>query len=290
MTANAEQPQVATIIPAYKPKPEYLATVIRALEQQSRVPDEVIVVDDGSPAPVVLPRTRLPIRLIRQENQGVSGARNRGLDETSAPVVHILDQDEDLLPNFYEELLTALPGYDVVFAHMALIDEDGASLEERTWPLPNYRLPTKRQLHSLLETNHISSSGALFRREWVTRVGAFSTDYQVVQDWHFWLRLAAAGARFRQMPIPLGAHRRHSGQISSDAAQDRLLLEAQRMLQELDLPLRAWVARERALANVRLSLAALTCSPEARRVLYRKSLLARPRRTLASMRHQYVSR
>src|SRR4051812_45221092 len=97
-------PAVATVIPAYKSR--YLDEVIASLERQSLLPAEVVIVDDGSPTPVKVPPSALPITTITHEiNNGTSAARNTGVRSTTSPLLHILDHDEIVEPDFYARLL-----------------------------------------------------------------------------------------------------------------------------------------------------------------------------------------
>ncbi len=100
----AGAPRLSVVIPTYA-KPETLELVIRHLERQELPAGafEVVVVDDGSPddTSARLARragsTSLRLRPLRQENRGVSAARNRGVREARAPIVLLL-QDDILAP------------------------------------------------------------------------------------------------------------------------------------------------------------------------------------------------
>ncbi len=93
-------PCLSAVIPTFG-KPDTLELVIRHLERQSLATGafEVVVVDDGSPddTPLRLERiaasTPLRLRWVRQENRGVSAARNRGVREARGPIVLLLQDD-----------------------------------------------------------------------------------------------------------------------------------------------------------------------------------------------------
>src|SRR4051812_12564967 len=99
--------RVAVVIPAYNPGRNLAESVATALAQT--VDEiEVVVIDDGSDEALpVLPADRR-LRVIRQENQGVSVARNVGVAETTAPIIGFLDADDRWIPDKLERQLCAL--------------------------------------------------------------------------------------------------------------------------------------------------------------------------------------
>src|SRR5689334_10446763 len=89
---------VTVIIPTFN-HAHYLADAIASVVAQTHPADEIIVVDDGStddPAAVVARFNG--VRLIRQNNRGLSAARNMGLHSSTTSYVVFLDADDRLLP------------------------------------------------------------------------------------------------------------------------------------------------------------------------------------------------
>ncbi|MEO1592524.1 MAG: glycosyltransferase family A protein [Cyanobacteria bacterium J06632_22] len=96
---------VSVVVPLYNKAP-YIERTLNSILAQTRLPTEIIVVDDGStddgPRRVeLLNHTR--IRLIRQANTGPGGARNRGMAVAQSPYVAFLDADDEWLPTFLEQ-------------------------------------------------------------------------------------------------------------------------------------------------------------------------------------------
>src|SRR3712207_2346397 len=113
--------RVAVIIPVYRA--EFLAEALESVFFQSRPPDEVIVVSDGSPFEDALQHAVAPysalVRVLRQENAGAAAARNRGIDATDAEFVALLDADDRWLPHFLRQQLAVFerhPEVDLVYA------------------------------------------------------------------------------------------------------------------------------------------------------------------------------
>lgn len=249
---------VAAVIPTHRPG-HYLVETLRSLEQQTRPPVEVLVVDDGSDPPVTLPRaTSVPVRLLRTPHRGISAARNAGIAGTTAPLVHVCDHDDLVEPRFYERLTRALsldPEASVAYGDCGFIDAWGGPLPGR---LPGIAVPESltatEALARLVRWNPIASVAAVFRREIFDAVDGFRP-FDFVQDWDFWIRAGAAGARFAFVPELLARHRVHPGQQSSPARRREALAESLRMLAGADVPAWARPRRARGVAELRLELA-----------------------------------
>ena len=104
---------ITIIIPLYN-KEASIATALRGVLAQSYQDFEVVVVDDGSTdggAAVVEQFDDPRIRLIRQENGGVSAARNRGIAEAKGEHIAFLDADDEWMPTFLEEIAALIAAY-----------------------------------------------------------------------------------------------------------------------------------------------------------------------------------
>jgi succinoglycan biosynthesis protein ExoW len=118
--------KTAVIIPYYQEEPGILREAVLSAIAQEGVGDlEIIVVDDGSPAPAHhdLQGLELPphatLKLIEQENRGPGAARNRGLDNVSPDTVYIafLDSDDTWTADHLPRAQIALQaGHDFYFS------------------------------------------------------------------------------------------------------------------------------------------------------------------------------
>ena len=117
--------QVAIIIPTLR-RPESLTRAIQSVQQQRGVSDrlkEVIVVDNDPEATAkavvenLAATSPLPLIWCHAPIPGVATARNRGLAETTAPLIAFLDDDEAASPDWLATLIAAQHrlGTDVVF-------------------------------------------------------------------------------------------------------------------------------------------------------------------------------
>lgn len=124
---------LSVIVPTYNCAP-YLAAALDSLLRQTRPPDEIIVVDDGSTDGTagVLEAYTNCVRVIWQPNRGVSAARNAGLNAARMRYVGLLDADDICEPNRFERQLPALaahPEAAACFTGHYVFDEDGGRTE-----------------------------------------------------------------------------------------------------------------------------------------------------------------
>ena len=90
--------KISVVLPVYNGE-KYIIRSVESVQAQSYYNWELIVVDDGSAdsTPRIVQdfvKTDARIRLIRQKNQGVSAARNRGIKEASGELLMFLDADD----------------------------------------------------------------------------------------------------------------------------------------------------------------------------------------------------
>src|SRR5579883_1725222 len=105
--------RVSVVIPTYNGE-KYLAQTIESVLAQTLRDWELIIVDDGSQdnSPGIAcdyAREEPRIRVVRQSNQGIAGARNRGLAESrpDAEFVAYLDHDDLWMPDALEAMVAA---------------------------------------------------------------------------------------------------------------------------------------------------------------------------------------
>lgn len=106
--------KLSIIIPAYNAE-AYLPQCLDSILAQEQQGCEVIVVDDGSTDGTAALLERYPdVKVIHQENRGMSTARNRGLDEARGEYILFVDSDDLLTDGALETLVAELTGEDII--------------------------------------------------------------------------------------------------------------------------------------------------------------------------------
>lgn len=181
---------VSVIIPTFDRR----LLVERALTSvlaQTRLADEVIVVDDGSTDGTDgLVRARFPGVMYRfQRNRGVSAARNLGIREASSDWIALLDSDDEWLPGKLESQLRALADEP---EHLLIhCDEFWYRNGRRVNPGLRHRKVGGRIFERCLPLCVISPSAALIHRSVFDRIGFFDETFEACEDYDFWLRFCA---------------------------------------------------------------------------------------------------
>lgn len=224
---------ISALIPTYN-RARLLGEAIDSALRQTRPPDEILVVDDGSTDDTerVVARYDGAVRFIRQVNAGPSAARNQGIRAASGDFIALLDSDDlwvdDRLER-QEALLTLHPDLDVIFG---LEGKFTSGREREPWdinePLVFGRLnPGGAKIPDafemlLGENFFIGTSTVLFRKECVAKTGFMDPGIRLGEDYDFWLRFALNGFRFAFINAILCGRRMHDGNL----VKERLAVKA----------------------------------------------------------------
>ena len=176
---------VTALIAVYNGE-KYIDRAIQSVLAQHRPADELIVVDDGSTdgTAEAIQQYGSSLRYVRQDNKGVSVARNVGIRLAKSSWVAFLDHDDQWLPNKLDRqmaILEATPSASVCYSGYWFHGLTGAPIRKH-WPL-NRQWPDSRI------RNPFPPSVAVVRRSALLALGGFREDLRGCEDWDLFVRL-----------------------------------------------------------------------------------------------------
>ena len=182
--------KISVVIPTFN-RISLVARAIDSVLKQSLNPYEIIVVDDGSDdgTSEMIKNKYKSIKLIQQQNNGVSAARNNGIKHAKGDWIGLLDSDDEWTEKKLEnqaDRLIKTPEYD--FCHTNEI-----------WIRNGVRVNQKKKhekyggyiFDKCLDICRISPSSTLFKKNILEHVGWFDTQLPVCEDYDLWLRITA---------------------------------------------------------------------------------------------------
>jgi glycosyltransferase involved in cell wall biosynthesis len=194
-------PTVSVIFPCYNAH-ALLGRALDSVRSQTCGYLEMLVVNDGSTDPdTVAFLAALPqdVRVVHQENRGLSGARNTGFREARGELVLPLDCDDWIAPTFLEKALAVLSGSQekdaFVFAYLALEGDAVGPMAK------NFNF------FEQLFANQLPYCLLLNKSLW-EQVGGYDESMRKgYEDWDFNIRLGRVGAVGLVIPEPLFHYR-----------------------------------------------------------------------------------
>ena len=223
-------PCVSIIIPAFNAG-STLAATLESVRQQSFPDWEAIVVDDGSTDDTThvaeaLGREDARIRVLRQDNQGVSVARNTGIAAARGNWLLFLDADDTILPEHLTNLVRAVES----------IPGAGASVSNWIYATPDDRVVKIGRQPETGDLFDGLACGALFpihtclvQRDLVRQAGGFDASLRTCEDWDVWQRVARLGTRFVRCDGETAIYRMRPRSLSRDARQ--MLVDGLRVIE-----------------------------------------------------------
>jgi glycosyltransferase involved in cell wall biosynthesis len=208
---------VSVVVPCYN-QAHFLGEAIESVLAQSYPRFEIVVIDDGSTdnTSEVAGRYR-GVRCIRQDNQGLSAARNSGLRHSKGEYVVFLDADDRLLPEALRaglECLQAYPECALAFGTYRLIASDGSFLKQQ-----RQRVVGKDSYAALLQRNYIGVPAVvMYRRAVFASVGGFDSSVDASADADMYLRIARRFAVCSHEEV-VAEYRQHGVNMSNNPAR-----------------------------------------------------------------------
>jgi len=206
--------EVAVVIPCHNAA-AWIEDALRSVQAQTAPAAEVVVVDDGSSDDSADRVNRMGVRCVQQPRRGPAAARNRGLAETTAPLVAFLDADDVFVADKLERQIEHL---HTTGAALSCGDAWSVRGDERVGRKNAGRdVSSSIGLGELLAGNPVICSTVVARRDALERAGGFDEDPVLIatEDYDLWLRVAAEG-ELCYLDLPLVEYRVTPGQLSGD--------------------------------------------------------------------------
>lgn len=222
-------PKVSVITPLYN-SAAFIRGTLDSLLAQSYANWESVLVDDGSTdetAEVVRPYLEDPrFRYVRQENQGIAGARNTGVRAATGEWICLLDHDDRWLPDKLErQVRHALEkGCDIVCTDAFIVEPARRWINSEGFPEVAAKL---RQGESgedvdtfalLIRANFICTCSVMARRSLFDARGLFDPEAAPADDYDMWLRCMPE-AKIGFVDEPLVEYVVHEGNYSRNEAR-----------------------------------------------------------------------
>lgn len=303
--------KVSVVIPTYKVE-KYIAAAVQSVLAQTYKNLEVLIVDDESPdrsAEICQQFTDPRVKIVRQKNRGLAGARNTGIRHAQGEYLAFLDGDDIWLPEMLEKNIAHLessPDVGVSFNRSAFIDEGGN-------PLGTYTMPelTNIDVACLLRGSPIGNgSAAVIRREVFAAIQYQDNLYGTVEDFYFddrfrqsediecWLRIVLQTPwKIEGIPDVLTFYRVNSGGLSANFLKqfdswekvfEKTRSYAPEKVAHLENMARAYQLRYLARSAVRMRSSAAKSLINRALLTYWRILLEEPKRTILTALAAYL--
>ena len=214
------QPIVSIIIPCYNTA-QYLGEAVASALGQTYTDFELLIIDDGSTdatreiSSCFLSDRR--VRYFRQDNRGLSAARNKGIELSRGEFIALLDADDVWEPEKLASQLSlfdTMPKCALAFTDFSTFNEYGVIASEKNSVI------LEREITVDFETlyrrnNFIYPSTVMIRRGLFETVGDFDVTLKSAEDYDMWLRIARA-SRLAGIGSRLVRIRQHGSSMSQN--------------------------------------------------------------------------
>jgi glycosyltransferase involved in cell wall biosynthesis len=208
---------IGVVIPVFN-KRRWVLRCIASVLAQTRVADDIVVVDDGSSdgsaelVKHVFPR----VRVLRQDNSGEGAARNRGVEELNTTWIAFLDADDVWLPTHLATLEGIVSGQEhCMWAASSIVEWHQGS--PPPMPEPSDEIFTCDYFTSRREARSFSPSSVMVRRDCLRQTNGFSSE-PVGCDTATWARIGLRYPIVRSLSQTVIYVRNVGGVVESSAA------------------------------------------------------------------------
>lgn len=212
-----ETPHVLVVVTAYN-SGQWLVDALVSYQRQTYPNRSLVVIDDGSRSE----KSKFIAREVqkidgayytKQNNQGLSAARNYGVQEHRGDYVAFLDHDDIWEPEFLSRLVKELQSnhdLNAVFSRVEFIGEDGTKQGKQSHPKLEGIVPTD----FLVSDPTSCGSSILINRDVFQKLGGFNAAMKRAEIPEFFIRFLLTGYKVKGVDAVLVQYRDVTGSLS----------------------------------------------------------------------------
>lgn len=192
---------ISTIVPVYQGE-NYVREALNSILQQSLVPNEIIVVNDGSTDSTsnILREYRNYIVIIEKDkNEGLSKALNDGIERSTSNYLTFLDHDDVWYSDFIERAIKEIRENSNISVLQGQIDLFDRTLSKLKHPRFN-----------------ICLGSMLIRKDVFEKIGLIDCNFSSAMDFDFYKRLVESDIPINKIYRPVIYYRRHSKNMTNN--------------------------------------------------------------------------
>ena len=220
-------PKISVLMPAYNAE-KYIKEAIDSILAQTFEDFELIILNDCSKdntEQLILSYSdKRIVYLKNQENMGVAATLNKGIDAAKGEYIARMDADDISLPQRFEKQVAYLDAHSevaVLGTEVENFDENG-NLQPMV-----YRACAAQLKIDLLFASVLAHPSVMMRRQVVARLGGYDREFEGLEDYDLWCRVAQEHA-IAVYPEILLRYRIHSAQVTQHPSPKKI--EAQKRI------------------------------------------------------------
>ena len=228
MLKTKNSPLISVIIPVYNVE-KYLPRCLDSVVKQTYTNLEIILIDDGSTDNSLklcqnYAQKDKRIRIFHQENQGVSAARNLGLDKATGEFITFIDSDDWVLTHYVQRLWELIQCYQTDIALGCLIEQ--YDNQSPAFSPRSYHSACISSEQSFLGSSHhtpVNAAAKLYRKSVINKL-RFDTKFALAEDILFFLNALKHATKVASTNEPIYVYcRRNDSATSHPSIQARYL-------------------------------------------------------------------
>ena len=193
---------LSIVVTNFNKSPKQLDECMQSIKDQTVIPKEVILVDDGSENPKA---HALATSIILPKNKGVSFARDIGVRLSTGKILLFVDADDKLAPDFIQQCGKVIANKDIAYTNQILF----GAVEQNLLVEAPINLTPKNIISNRCDIRVTS----MMHRKVYEKLNGFK-ELPVFEDWDFWIRAMFNGYTFGKANTLLWYRQNYQNQLS----------------------------------------------------------------------------